>query len=94
MTYKDAYLYQPSAQRASYLKGTYYMSIVEFNNLPVSIKRLYDNPTAFKLVVKIFLCDYSFYTSDEYFNYVIVSSLSLNFYCSNFLVNKRMICKI
>jgi hypothetical protein len=46
-------LYQPSAQRA-YLKGTYYMSTVVFNNLPVSIKRIYDNPTAFKRALKIF----------------------------------------
>jgi hypothetical protein len=41
-----------------------------FNNLPVSIKRLYDNPTAIKLALKIFLCDHSFYTLDEYFNYM------------------------
>jgi hypothetical protein len=62
-------LYQPSAQRASYLKGTYYMGILMFNNLPVPIKRLYDNPTAFKLALKKFLCDHSFYTLDEYINY-------------------------
>jgi hypothetical protein len=62
-------LYQPSALRASYLKGTYYMGIVIFNNLPVPIKRLYDNPIAFKLALKRFLYDHSFYTLDEYFNY-------------------------
>jgi hypothetical protein len=30
---------------------------------------LYDNPTAFKLALKKFLCDHSFYTLDEYINY-------------------------
>jgi hypothetical protein len=30
------------------------MSTVVFNNVPVLIKRLYDNPTAFKLALKIF----------------------------------------
>jgi hypothetical protein len=41
---------------------------VVFNNLPVPIKRLYDNPTAFKRALKKFLCDHSFYTLDEYLN--------------------------
>jgi hypothetical protein len=68
-------LYQPSAQRASYLKGTYYMGIVVFNNLPVPITRLYFNPTAFKRTLKKFLCDHSFYTLDEYFNYIWLYSI-------------------
>jgi hypothetical protein len=45
------------------------MGIVVFNNLPVPIKRLYDNPIAFKLALKRFLYDHPFYTLDEYFNY-------------------------
>jgi hypothetical protein len=67
-------LYQPSAQRASYLKGTYYMGIVAFNNLPAPIKRLYDNPTAFKRALKKFLCDHSFCTLNEYLNYICFPS--------------------
>jgi hypothetical protein len=44
------------------------MAIRVFNNLPVSIKQLYNNPIDFKLALKEFLCDHSFYTLDEYFD--------------------------
>jgi hypothetical protein len=52
-------LYQPSAHRALYLKGAYYMGIRVFNNLPVSTKKLYNNPIAFKEVLNKFLCEHS-----------------------------------
>jgi hypothetical protein len=45
------------------------MGIRVFNNLPVSIKQFYNNPIDFKLALKKFLCDHSFYTLDEYFYY-------------------------
>jgi hypothetical protein len=61
-------LYQPSAHRSLYLKGAYYMDIRVFNNLPVLIKQLYNNPIDFKLVLKGFLGKHSFYTLDEYFD--------------------------
>jgi hypothetical protein len=63
-------LHQPSAHRSLYLKGAYYMGIRVFNNLPVSIKQLYNNPIGFKLALKKFLCHHSFYTLDEYFDYM------------------------
>jgi hypothetical protein len=44
------------------------MDIVVFNNLPVPIKRMYDNLTAFKRALKKFLGHHSFYTLDEYLN--------------------------
>jgi hypothetical protein len=43
------------------------MGIRVFNDLPVSIKKLYNNPIAFKWVLNKFLCEHSFYTLDEYF---------------------------
>jgi hypothetical protein len=57
------------------------MGIVVFNNLPVPIKRLYDNPTAFKRVLKKFLSDHSFYTLDEYFNYIWLYSILVCMAC-------------
>jgi 4-hydroxybenzoate polyprenyltransferase len=51
-----------------YLKGAYYMGIRVFNNPPVLIKQLYNNPIDFKLAVKGFLGNHSFYTLDEYFD--------------------------
>jgi hypothetical protein len=56
-------LYQPSAHPALYLKWAYYVGIrVLNNNLPVSIKKLNNNPVAFKWVLNTFLCEHSFYT--------------------------------
>jgi hypothetical protein len=60
--------HQPLAHRSLYLKGAYYMGIRVFNNLPVLIKQLYNNPIDFKLAVKVFLGNHSFYTLDEYFD--------------------------
>jgi hypothetical protein len=57
---------QPIGQ---YISRAYYMAIKVFNNLPVSIKQLYNNPTDFKLALKKFLCVQSYYTLDEYFDY-------------------------
>jgi hypothetical protein len=61
-------LYQPSAHRSLYLKAAYYMGIRVFNNHPVLIKQLYNNPIDFKLAVKGFLGNHLFYTLDEYFD--------------------------
>jgi hypothetical protein len=62
-------IHQPSAHRALYFKEACCMDIRIINNLPVSIKKLYNNPIAFKRVLNKFLCEHSFYTLDEYFNY-------------------------
>jgi hypothetical protein len=44
------------------------MGIGVFNNLPVFIKKFYNNPIDFKLSLKGFLGKHSFYTFDEYFD--------------------------
>jgi hypothetical protein len=47
-----------------------------FNNLPVLIKRLYDNPTAFKLALKNF---YVITLSIHYMNILIICDCSIFF---------------
>jgi hypothetical protein len=44
------------------------MGIRVFNNLPVFIKQLDNNPIDLKLALKGFLGNHSFYTLDEYFD--------------------------
>ena len=60
-------LYQPSAHLSLYQKGTYYMGIKLFNNLPFQIKQLHNDFKCFKLALKDFLYCHSFYTLQEYF---------------------------
>jgi hypothetical protein len=62
-------LYQPSARLKLYQKGTYYMGIRVFNSLPLHLKELFNNCKCFKLALKDFLWDHSFYTLDEFFDY-------------------------
>jgi hypothetical protein len=51
---------------AIYQKGAYYSGIKIFNNLPLEIKNVSDNPKKFKIALKKFLYTYSFYTMEEY----------------------------
>jgi len=60
-------LYQPSANVTKYQKGVYYLGVKVFNAFPIYIKTDFDNPKEFKVVLKIFLCENSFYSLDEYF---------------------------
>jgi hypothetical protein len=45
------------------------MGIRVFNSLLLYLKKLYNNCKYFKLALKDFLCDHSFYTLDEFFDY-------------------------
>jgi hypothetical protein len=58
--------YIASAQTA---QKTPLPTVTPLLHVPVSIKQLYNNPIDFKLALKKFLCDHSFYTLDEYFDY-------------------------
>jgi hypothetical protein len=62
-------LYQPSAHLTLYQKGTYYMGIRVFNSLPLYLKKQYNNCKCFKLALKDFLCNHSFFTADKFFDY-------------------------
>jgi len=46
----------------------YYSGIKVFNNLPSEIKNVAGNQKKFKIVLKIFLYTFSFYTLEEYFS--------------------------
>jgi hypothetical protein len=63
-------LYKPLVDLSLYHKGAYYMGIRLFNHLPVYIKKLYNDPVNFKLVLKEFLCVHSFYTLNDYFDFI------------------------
>jgi hypothetical protein len=46
------------------------MGVRVINHLPVYIKQLYNDPVNFKLVLKDFLCVHSFYTLNDYFDFI------------------------
>ena len=62
-------LYLPSAKLSIYQKGTQFIGIKIFNNLPINIKQLYGNINLFKKTLLQFLYPHSFYSSDEFFKY-------------------------
>ena len=51
-----------------YQKGSYYLGIKIFTNLPMEIKNVAGNQKKFKTALKQFLYTYSFYALEEYFN--------------------------
>jgi len=58
-----------------YKKGGYYSAIKIFNHLPQTTKNLSWNVKKIKLVLKSFLLMGSFYTLDEYFDWISRSDL-------------------
>jgi len=68
-------LYAPSIKLTKYQKAVYYSGIKIFNHLPQNIKNLSWNVKKFKLVQKRFLLMGSFYTLDEYFDWISRSDL-------------------
>ena len=53
---------------AKYQKGVYYLGVKVFNALPTDIKKEFNNPKTFKVVLQKLLCEKSFYSLDEYFD--------------------------
>jgi hypothetical protein len=58
----------PSPRLTTYQKGTFYMGIRCFNNLPFEIKALVNDVKLYKVALKIFLYLHSFYSLQEYFD--------------------------
>jgi hypothetical protein len=59
-----------------YKKGVYYSRIKIFNHLPQNVNNLSRNAKKkFKIALKSFLLMGSFYTLDEYFNWISGSDL-------------------
>ena len=61
--------YQPAPNLTGFKQGIYYSGVKIYNNLPVHIKQLSDNPRLFELKLKNFLHFHSFYLLEEYFQY-------------------------
>ena len=68
-------LYPPSIKLTKYQKAFYYSGIKIFNHLPQNIKSISWNVKKFKSVLKRFLLMGSFYTLDEYFDWISRSDL-------------------
>ena len=68
-------LHPPSINLTKYQKGVYYSGTEIFNHLPQNIKNLSWNVNKFKLAVKSFLMMGSFYSPDEYFDWISRSDL-------------------
>jgi len=62
-------LHHPSANLKKYQNRVFYMSIIVYNILPAYIKKEFTNPTKFISLVKKFLCESSFYSMDEFYNF-------------------------
>jgi hypothetical protein len=61
-------LYMPMANLSTYQKGAYYQGIKIYNYLPKAIKDLSENKNKFKMAVKKYLLNNSFYSLKEYFD--------------------------
>jgi hypothetical protein len=61
-------LYMPITNLTTYQKGAYYQGIKIYNHLPKAIKDLSDNKNKFKLAIKKYLLNNSFYCLKEYFD--------------------------
>jgi hypothetical protein len=70
-TRNSSNLYLPSANLSIYQKGTQYIGIKIFNNLPINIKQLYGNINLFKKTLLQFLYLHSFYSIDEFLKYKV-----------------------
>jgi hypothetical protein len=69
MTRNSSNLYYPPANLSIYQRGTQFIGIKIFNNLPNNIKQLYGNINLFKKTLLQFLYLHSFYSIDEFFKY-------------------------
>jgi hypothetical protein len=61
-------LHQPLSTLTGYQQGIHYSGVRVYNNLPPHIKQLSDDTKNFKLQLKNFLCQHSFYSLEEYFS--------------------------
>jgi len=62
-------LHQPSANLTKYQSGVYYVGIKLFNSLPTFIKQEFNNYNKFLPFFKKFLCENSFYSLEEFYNF-------------------------
>jgi len=77
-------LHLHSINLTKYQKGVYYSGIKIFSHLPQNIENLSWNIKKFILPLKGFLLMGSFYSFDEYFDWISMSYLGT---CTNFFIN-------
>jgi hypothetical protein len=73
--YEGANHVRKTLNLSKYQKGVYYSGIKIFNHLPQNIKNLSCKVKKFKLALKRFLLMGSFYSLDEYFDWISRSDL-------------------
>jgi len=61
--------HHPSANLKKYQTGVFYMGIKIYNSLPTYIKKESINTKKFESLLKNFLCENSFYSLEEYYNF-------------------------
>ena len=61
--------YQTNAGLTKFQKGVYYSGIKIFSNLLHNIKDLANETKSFRNALKMFMLSFSFYNSEESFNY-------------------------
>jgi hypothetical protein len=62
-------LHLPIANLAKYTKGPYFSAIKIYSHLPEYIKSLSSDQKRFKYTLKRFLCQHSFYSIQEYYDF-------------------------
>ena len=60
-------LHFPSTNLKLVQRGVFCLGVKIFNHLPTSIKRYFREPTSFKIKLRNFLLEHSFYSLDECF---------------------------
>jgi hypothetical protein len=65
----------PASHLKKFQSGVFYMAIKIFNILPLRIKSEFNDSTKFVLLVKNFLCENSFYSLEEFYNFSRMKNL-------------------
>jgi hypothetical protein len=60
----------PPANLKKYQSGVFYMGIKLYNGLPPFIKKEFNNITKLEFLLKKFLLDNTFYSLDEFYNFI------------------------
>ena len=66
-THYNHKLHFPSTNLKLVQRGVFHSGVKIFNCLPISIKRHFREPKSFKIKLRNFLLEHSFYSLDEYF---------------------------
>jgi hypothetical protein len=62
-------LHLPIANSSNFNKGAYISGVKFFTHFPQYINTLANDQKCFKVTLKSFLCDHSFYSMNEYYEY-------------------------